>query len=58
MKLPLSVLVVVHTAKLDVLLLERASRSGFWQSVTGSLDAPGEPFELAAARELREETGI
>ncbi len=58
MKLPLSVLVVVHTAKLDVLLLERASRSGFWQSVTGSLDAPGEPVELAAARELREETGV
>ena len=58
MKLPLSVLVVVHTAKLDVLLLERAARAGFWQSVTGSLDAPGEPFERAAARELREETGI
>jgi 8-oxo-dGTP pyrophosphatase MutT (NUDIX family) len=58
MKLPLSVLVVVHTAKLDVLLLERAVRGGFWQSVTGSLDAPDESFELAAARELREETGL
>jgi dATP pyrophosphohydrolase len=58
LKLPLSVLVVVHTAELEVLLLERAARPGFWQSVTGSLDAPEEPFEMAAARELREETGI
>ena len=58
MKLPLSVLVVVHTAQHEVLLLERAARSGFWQSVTGSLDAPDEPFEAAAARELREETGL
>jgi 8-oxo-dGTP pyrophosphatase MutT (NUDIX family) len=58
LKLPLSVLVVVHTAEMDVLLLERAQRPGFWQSVTGSLDRPDEPFEAAAARELREETGI
>ena len=57
-KLPVSVLVVVHTAELDVLLLERASRPGFWQSVTGSLDRLDEPLEAAAARELREETGI
>ena len=58
MKLPLSVLVVVHTADLDVLLLERASRAGFWQSVTGSLDRLDEPPALAAAREVGEETGI
>jgi len=57
-KLPVSVLVVVHTVELEVLLLERASRPGFWQSVTGSLDWPEEPLEAAAARELREETGI
>jgi dihydroneopterin triphosphate diphosphatase len=57
-KLPVSVLVVVHTAALDVLLLERAARPGYWQSVTGSLDAPDEPLERTAAREVREETGI
>ena len=38
MKLPISVLVVIHTPALEVLLLERAQRPGFWQSVTGSLD--------------------
>lgn len=58
MKLPVSVLVVVYTADLEVLLLERASRAGFWQSVTGSLDRLGEPLALAAAREVGEETGI
>lgn len=57
-KLPVSVLVVVHTDDLRVLVLERARRPGYWQSVTGSLDWPDEPFEVAAARELREETGI
>lgn len=57
-KLPVSVLVVVHTAELEVLLLERAGRPGFWQSVTGSLDRLDEPLERAAARELEEETGI
>jgi dATP pyrophosphohydrolase len=57
-KLPVSVLVVVHTAELEVLLLERASRPGYWQSVTGSLDRPDEPLEAAAAREVVEETGI
>jgi dATP pyrophosphohydrolase len=57
-KLPVSVLVVVHTSSLEVLLLERVQRPGFWQSVTGSLDRPDEPLEAAAARELREETGL
>jgi dihydroneopterin triphosphate diphosphatase len=57
-KLPHSVLVVVHTAALEVLLLERASRAGFWQSVTGSLDRLDEPAAAAAAREVAEETGI
>jgi 8-oxo-dGTP pyrophosphatase MutT (NUDIX family) len=43
---------------MEVLLLERASRAGFWQSVTGSLDTWQEPLAVAAARELSEETGI
>ena len=37
-KIPESVLVVIHTADLEVLLIERADRPGFWQSVTGSKD--------------------
>jgi dATP pyrophosphohydrolase len=57
-KIPESVLVVIHTADLEVLLIERADRPGFWQSVTGSLDHPGEPLLETAARELFEETGI
>jgi dATP pyrophosphohydrolase len=57
-KIPVSVLVVIHTVQLEVLLLERRVRAGYWQSVTGSLDAPDEPLEAAAAREVGEETGI
>jgi dihydroneopterin triphosphate diphosphatase len=57
-KLPLSVLVVVHTTDGEVLLLERAARPGFWQSVTGSLDSIDEPAAQAARREVLEETGI
>jgi dihydroneopterin triphosphate diphosphatase len=57
-KLPVSVLVVIHTEDLQVLLLERAARAGFWQSVTGSLDRLDEPLSAAAAREVQEETGI
>ena len=57
-KLPVSILVVIHTADRQVLLLERAMRPGYWQSVTGSLDWPQEPLAAAAAREVKEETGI
>ena len=56
-KIPVSTLVVIYTPELDVLLLERADRPGFWQSVTGSQDA-GETLEETAAREVAEETGI
>lgn len=57
-KIPESVLVVIHTPELQVLMLERADRPGFWQSVTGSLDAPDEPLAETARREVLEETGI
>lgn len=56
-KQPVSVLVIVHTPDLQVLLLERADRPGFWQSVTGS-QHEGETLEQTALRELAEETGI
>ena len=56
-KIPISVLVVIHTPELHVLLLERADRPGFWQSVTGSQDA-GETLLQTAQREVLEETGL
>ena len=58
MKIPISVLVVIYKPNGDVLLIERADRADFWQSVTGSLDAPDEDLALAASREVFEETGI
>lgn len=57
-KVPLSVLVVIHSADHQVLLIERADRPGFWQSVTGSKDTPDEPWSVTACREVEEETGI
>lgn len=56
-KIPISVLVVIYTPALDVLLLERADRPGFWQSVTGS-QHEGETLLATAVRETREETGL
>ena len=57
-KIPISVLVVIHTPQLEVLLIERADWPGFWQSVTGSLEREDEPLAETAIREVREETGI
>ncbi len=54
---PESILLVVHSGDRQVLLLKRIAPFAFWQSITGSLD-PGESPREAAARELREETGI
>ena len=56
-KIPVSTLVVIYTAALEVLLLERADHPGFWQSVTGS-QHEGESLAATAAREVAEETGI
>ena len=56
-KIPVSVLVIIHTRDRQVLLLERADHAGYWQSVTGSLNQ-GETPSRAASREVREETGL
>lgn len=56
-KIPVSALVLIHTVDLQVLIMERADKVGFWQSVTGSLEA-GESPRQAAIREVLEETGL
>lgn len=56
-KQSISALVVIHTATLDVLLLERADFPGHWQSVTGSRDGE-ETLRETALREVAEETGL
>src|SRR3989338_6278215 len=56
-KQPVSVLVVIYTADLEVLLMERADHPDYWQSVTGSCE-PGETLRDTALREVREETGL
>ena len=61
-KIPQSVLVVIHTPALDVLLIRRAidapDGQAFWQSVTGSKDHADEGWRETAVREVREETGF
>ena len=57
LKQPVSVLVVLHDGNGNILLIERADRAGFWQSVTGSIEA-GETLAQTARREVQEETGI
>lgn len=56
-KIPVSVLVVIHTEDLQILQLERNRWPGFWQSVTGSQEA-GETLQETACREVWEETGL
>jgi dATP pyrophosphohydrolase len=56
-KQPVSTLVIVYTAELHVLLLERADFPDHWQSITGSRDQD-ETLADTATRELLEETGI
>ena len=66
-KIPFSVLVIIHTADLQLLMMRRTNGTGetgdgarleFWQTVTGSKDALDEAFALTAHREVLEETGI
>ena len=57
-KTPISVLVLIHTADLKVLLIERADKAGFWQSVTGSIEAEDATLRDTAIREVFEETGL
>jgi dATP pyrophosphohydrolase len=56
-KTPVSALVLIHTKDLQVLIMERADKTGFWQSVTGSLEQGETPIQ-AAIREVQEETGL
>ncbi len=57
-KRPESVLVVVYTLTGKVLVMRRKDKPGFWQSVTGSMKWDESAPEVAARRELREETGL
>ena len=56
-KCPLSVLVIIHSAQGQVLLIRRVD-SGTWQSVTGSKEGQQEEWAQTACREVWEETGI
>ncbi len=56
-KIPISALVLIYTPELQVLIMERADKAGFWQSVTGSVEGDETPKQ-AAIREVMEETGL
>ncbi len=48
---------LIHTVDLQVLIMERADKAGYWQSVTGSIENDETPKQ-AAIREVLEETGL
>jgi len=56
-KTPISSLVLIYTTDLQVLIMERADKPNFWQSVTGSIENDETPYD-AAIREVKEETGL
>ena len=56
-KTPISALVLIYTPDLQVLLMERTDKAGYWQSVTGSVEGNETP-QQAAIREVLEETGL
>jgi dATP pyrophosphohydrolase len=61
-KTPISALVLIYTQNrqtldLQVMIMERADKAGFWQSVTGSVEGDETPYQ-AAIREVKEETGL
>ncbi len=56
-KTPVSALVLIYTKDLQILIMERADKAGYWQSVTGSLEQGETPIQ-AAIREVQEETGL
>ena len=54
-------MVVIYTIineNLKVLLIERADRADFWQSVTGSVESQDADLTATAIREVLEETGF
>ena len=54
-------MVVIYTIineNLKVLLIERADRADFWQSVTGSVESQDVDLTATAIREVLEETGF
>jgi len=58
LKIPVSVLVVIHTPALEVLMIRRADGGEHWQCVTGSRDATDADLHHTAWREVGEETDI